>query len=53
MFQKPGLFIFCIALFIGMPVCVDYSLLDPFLTPRIALIFLCLHFAAFINVEKT
>src|SRR6187431_136704 len=29
---------FCIAIFIGMPVCVSYALLDKFVTPRVILV---------------
>src|SRR6188768_797614 len=29
---------FCLAIFVGMPVCVSYSLLDPFITPRVILV---------------
>ncbi len=37
-YSPAGLLIFCISIFLLLPVCVDYSLFDPLVTPRIVLI---------------
>lgn len=31
-------FLFCIVLFLALPACISYQLLDPFITPRVLLI---------------
>jgi len=36
-YLTPEIF-FCLAMFVGMPICVSYRLLDPFISPRVILV---------------